>query len=108
MRPLSEMRQEDARNSLNKLHQATTDYLSINLRRSIMGKLDGTTVAIVVAHEFEDIELLYPIVRLSEEGAKVIVAILPPGTPAHFHTRPHFSDKPTTGPVSYTHLRAHE
>ena len=62
-----------------------------------MGKLDGTTVAIVVAHEFEDIELLYPIIRLSEEGAKVIVAILPPGTPAHFHTRPYFSDKPTTG-----------
>jgi len=27
-----------------------------------MGKLDGTTVAIVVGQEFEDIELLYPII----------------------------------------------
>ena len=62
-----------------------------------MGRLDGTTIAIVVAHEFEDIELLYPIVRLSEEGARIIVATLPPGTPAHFHPRPYFADKPTTG-----------
>ena len=35
-----------------------------------MGKrLEGKTVAIIVAHEFEDIELLYSILRLSEEGA---------------------------------------
>lgn len=63
-----------------------------------MGILSGATVAIVVAHEFEDIELLYPIVRLSEEGAKIIVATLPPETAAHFHTRPYIGDlKPTTG-----------
>ena len=62
-----------------------------------MGKLDRATVAIVVAHEFEDIELLYPIIRLSEEGAKIIVDALPPGTAAHFHTRPYFADKPATG-----------
>ncbi len=62
-----------------------------------MARLDGARVAIVVAHEFEDIELLYPIVRLSEEGAGIIVATLPAGTPAHFHPRPYFPDKPTTG-----------
>ncbi len=62
-----------------------------------MPRLDGTTVAIVVAHEFEDIELLYPIVWLSEQGAKVIVATLPQETPAHFHTRPYAPDKPITG-----------
>lgn len=31
-------------------------------------KLLGKKVAIIVAHEFEDIELLYPILRLNEEG----------------------------------------
>ena len=47
-----------------------------------MGKLDGTTVAIVVGQEFEDIELLYPIIWVSGKGAKVIVA-----TPGRVETR---------------------
>lgn len=59
--------------------------------------LDGARIAILVAHEFEDIELLYPIMRLSEEGASVVVGTLPLSTPAHFHTRPWFADKPVTG-----------
>lgn len=62
-----------------------------------MARVDGARVAIVVAHEFEDIELLYPIIRLSEEGAKIIVATLPLNTPGHFHTRPYSTDKPLTG-----------
>jgi protease I len=63
----------------------------------MMTRLAGTSVALVVAHEFEDIELLYPLIRLSEEGAHIIVATLPPTAPAHFHTRPYFADKPVTG-----------
>src|SRR5947209_5170036 len=62
-----------------------------------MASLDGTRVAIVVAHEFEDIELLYPVLRLSEEGARIIVATLPQATPAHFHPRPYWGEKPITG-----------
>ncbi|HEX2987490.1 MAG TPA: DJ-1/PfpI family protein [Chloroflexota bacterium] len=62
-----------------------------------MARLDGSTIAIVVAHEFEDIELLYPIIRLGEEGAQMIVATLPLETPGHFHTRPYAPDKPVTG-----------
>ena len=42
------------------------------------GKLTGKTVAIIVADEFEDVELLYPVLRLSEEGADIIVT--QPGT----------------------------
>lgn len=60
-----------------------------------MGKLTGKRVCLVVAHEFEDVELLYPLLRLSEEGASVIVATLPKDR--HFHTRPFFQDKPITG-----------
>ncbi len=59
--------------------------------------MDGTRVAIIVAHEFEDIELLYPIIRLNEEGADIIVGTLPQSAPAHFHPRPYFPDKPITG-----------
>ena len=38
------------------------------------GKLSGKRVAIVVANRYEDVELLFPILRLSEEGAEVLVA----------------------------------
>lgn len=33
--------------------------------------LDGTTIAIVVSHEFEDIEMEYPILALSHMGADI-------------------------------------
>jgi protease I len=62
-----------------------------------MASLDGARVALLVAHEFEDIELLYPLMRLSEEGASVVVGTLPTTTPAHFHTRPWLAEKPVTG-----------
>jgi protease I len=60
-----------------------------------MPRLAGKCVCLVVAHEFEDIELLYPLLRLSEEGAAIIVATL--AKERHFHTRPYFADKPITG-----------
>jgi len=58
----------------------------------ILGRLDGKTVAIVIANEFEDIELLYPILRLSEEGAKVVVVPMEIG----LHPRPS-AKKPVSG-----------
>ena len=36
-------------------------------------KLKGKKVVFIVANEFEDVELLYPFIRLSEEGAEVII-----------------------------------
>jgi protease I len=38
------------------------------------GKLSGKKVAMIVANRYEDIELLFPILRLAEEGAEVLVA----------------------------------
>lgn len=38
------------------------------------GKLAGKKIAMIVANRYEDIELLYPILRLSEEGASILVA----------------------------------
>ena len=57
------------------------------------GRLAGKRVGMVVAHEFEDIELLYPLLRLSEEGADMLVAAVPKG----IHTRPFIENKPVTG-----------
>lgn len=62
------------------------------------GKLKGKRVVIVVAHEFEDIELLYPILRLSEEGAEVFVVPVEDG----LHTRPYIPGKPVTGRFGHT------
>ncbi len=56
-------------------------------------KLTGKRVVMVVANEFEDIELLYPLLRLSEEGAEIIVVPLAMG----FHPRPIMPGKPVTG-----------
>ena len=49
-------------------------------------KLSGKIVAIIVAQEFEDIELLFPLLRLSEEGADIVVVPVVQG----LHTRPYF------------------
>jgi protease I len=57
------------------------------------GRLTGKRVAIIVADEFEDVELLYPVLRLSEEGAAVVVVPVRGG----LHTRPYIADKPVTG-----------
>ncbi len=56
-------------------------------------KLTGKKVAIIVAHEFEDVELLYPILRLSEEGAEIVVVPVNEG----LHPRPFIVGKPVTG-----------
>lgn len=47
-----------------------------------MGRLEGKRVAFVVATYFEDIELFYPMIRLAEEGAEVLLSALPKG-PSH-------------------------
>jgi protease I len=56
-------------------------------------KLKGKKVAIIVANEFEDIELLYPFVRLSEEGAEIMIIPIKTG----LHPRPAIPEKPVTG-----------
>ncbi len=60
-------------------------------------RIEGKRIVILTAHEFEDIEVLYLILRLSEEGAKITVATLPPESPGHFSTRPYWREKPITG-----------
>jgi protease I len=61
-------------------------------------KIRGKCVVIVVSHEFEDVELLYPVLRLAEEGAAVIVVPVPVG----LHPRPQFPSKPVTGRFGHT------
>jgi len=56
-------------------------------------RLKGKRVAIIAANEFEDVELLYPFVRLSEEGAEVIIIPMKLGK----HPRPADPSKPVTG-----------
>lgn len=60
-------------------------------------KLKGKEIVILTAHEFEDIELLYPLLRLSEEGARITIATLPLDSDGHFSTRPYWPQKPITG-----------
>ena len=57
------------------------------------GKLGGKKVVIIVANEFEDVELLYPVLRLSEEGAEIVVVPVNEG----LHPRPYMAGKPVTG-----------
>ena len=58
-----------------------------------MGRLTGKRILFLVAHEFEDIELWYPLLRLSEEGARCYILALKEG----LHTRPALPDKYVTG-----------
>jgi protease I len=62
-----------------------------------VGRLSGIRIAIVTGNEFEDVELLFPVLRFSEEGASVTVATLPKDAGGHFTTRPYDADKPITG-----------
>ncbi len=57
------------------------------------GKLTGKQIAILIAQEFEDVELLYPVLRLSEEGAEILVVPVNEG----LHPRPYLEGKPVTG-----------
>jgi len=57
-------------------------------------RLKGKRVCIPVANEFEDLELLYPLLRLSEEGAQIVIGAYQ----ASFHPRPYLGKlKPITG-----------
>ncbi len=56
-------------------------------------KLKDKCVGIIVANEFEDAELLYPFVRLSEEGAEVVIIAVAAG----HHPRPAVEGKPISG-----------
>ena len=62
-----------------------------------MPVLAGKRVVVITAHEFEDIEVLYPVLRLSEAGATITVATLPKDAFAHFHARTLHPTKPITG-----------
>ena len=62
-----------------------------------MRELTGKRVVMITAHEFEDIEVLYPVLRLSEAGAMMTVATLPKDAFAHFHGRTLHPTKPITG-----------
>ena len=64
----------------------------------MIGKLTGKQVVIIVAQEFEDVELLYPILRLNEEGAEIVVVPVNEG----LHPRPSFEGKPVTGRFGHT------
>lgn len=55
--------------------------------------MKGKRVAIIVSYEFEDVELLYPFLRLSEEGAEVTIIPVKVG----LHPRPAIPGKPVTG-----------
>jgi len=57
------------------------------------GQLTSKQVVIMVAQEFEDIELLYPVLRLNEEGAEIVVVPVNEG----LHPRPYMAGKPVTG-----------
>ncbi|MGC8817495.1 MAG: type 1 glutamine amidotransferase domain-containing protein [Candidatus Hadarchaeum sp.] len=58
-----------------------------------MDRLKTKRILFIVAHEFEDIELWYPLLRLSEEGASCYILALKEG----LHTRPALPDKFVTG-----------
>lgn len=57
------------------------------------GQLAGKQVVVIVAQEFEDIELLYPVLRLNAEGADIVVVPVHEG----LHPRPYIPGKPVTG-----------
>jgi protease I len=67
-------------------------------RVHMAGQLTNKNVVIIVAHEFEDVELLYPVLRLSEEGAEIVVVPVPEG----LHPRPQVEGKLVTGRFGHT------
>lgn len=58
----------------------------------------GKRIVIIVAHEFEDIELLYPVLQLNHLGAEIIIVPIDEG----LHPRPFISGKPVTGRFGHT------
>ena len=57
------------------------------------GPINGKRVVIVVAQEFEDIELLYPVLQLNHLGAEIVIVPVNEG----LHPRPFVPGKPVTG-----------
>lgn len=66
------------------------------------GRLDGKVIAILTAHEFEDIEVMYTVLQLSQAGADIVVGTLPQEAIGHFHGRPAWPEKPITGRFGHT------
>ena len=64
----------------------------------MMKNIKGKKICIVVAPEFEDIELLYPVLQLSYAGAEISIVPIHDG----FHPRPMMFDKPVTGRFGHT------
>jgi protease I len=62
-----------------------------------MGLLQGKHIVFITAHEFEDVEVLFPLLRFSEEGATVSIAHPPLDMPGHFSPRSYSPTKPITG-----------
>jgi len=56
-------------------------------------RLAGMRVAMPTSNEFEDTELIYPLLRLSEEGAWITIGTFY----ASFSARPYVLNKPLTG-----------
>ena len=65
-------------------------------------RLEGKVIAILTAHEFEDIEVMYTVLQLSQAGADVVVGTLPLEALGHFHGRPAWPEKPITGRFGHT------
>ncbi len=65
-------------------------------------QLTGKRVAILTAHEFEDIEVMYSVLQLSQAGAEIVVGTLPQTALGHFHGRPAWPEKPITGRFGHT------
>ena len=63
-----------------------------------MANIKGKKICIIVAQEFEDIELLYPVLQLSYKGAEISIVPVYDG----FHPRPMLFDKPVTGRFGHT------
>ena len=64
----------------------------------MVNKIKGKKICIVVAQEFEDVELLYPVLQLSYEGADISIVPVFDGC----QTRPMLFDKPVTGRFGHT------
>jgi protease I len=65
-----------------------------------MEQLKGKTIGFLLSHEFEDIEVLYPVLRLSEEGAWITIITV--DAPGCAHPRPLIPNKPITGRFGHT------
>lgn len=63
-------------------------------------RIKDKTIGFLVSHEFEDIELLYPVLRFSEEGAKIVLITVE--GPGCAHPRPLIPGKPITGRFGHT------